>query len=135
MLQGLHHVAYRCRDAGETAEFYTKLLDLKLAHVIVQDRVPSTQAFSPHAHVPHCDDVRRHDCVDRRNARRSHGIDDCPRGRGDGYGGNNAGLGPRRGVFPQPPPGPSPFLAMNSTPANSRVVRMAAARGRVRLIL
>ena len=51
MLQGLHHVAYRCQDAGETAAFYTNLLDLKLAHVIVQDRVPSTQAWSPHAHV------------------------------------------------------------------------------------
>lgn len=51
MLQKLHHVAYRCRDAGETADFYTGLLGLKLAHVIVQDRVPSTQAWSPHAHV------------------------------------------------------------------------------------
>ncbi len=51
MLQKLHHVAYRCRDAGETASFYTNLLGLKLAHVIVQDRVPSTQAHSPHAHI------------------------------------------------------------------------------------
>jgi len=51
MLQKLHHVAYRCRDAGETTDFYTKLLGLKLAHIIVQDRVPSTQAYSPHAHV------------------------------------------------------------------------------------
>jgi len=51
MLQGLHHVAYRCRDAGETAAFYTGILGLRLAHVIVQDRVPSTQAWSPHAHV------------------------------------------------------------------------------------
>jgi len=51
MLQGLHHVAYRCRDAGETTKFYTELLDMKLAHVIVQDRVPSTQAWAPHAHI------------------------------------------------------------------------------------
>lgn len=50
-MQGLHHVAYRCRDAGETAEFYTNLLGMRLAHVIVQDRVPSTQAWSPHAHI------------------------------------------------------------------------------------
>lgn len=51
MLQKLHHVAYRCRDAGETAEFYIGLLGLRLAHTIVQDRVPSTQAYSPHAHI------------------------------------------------------------------------------------
>ena len=51
MLRKLHHVAYRCRDAGETADFYTKLLGLRLAHIIVQDRVPSTQAYSPHAHI------------------------------------------------------------------------------------
>ena len=30
----LHHVAYRCRDARETADFYTKVLGLPLAHVI-----------------------------------------------------------------------------------------------------
>lgn len=51
MLRKLHHVAYRCRDAGETTAFYTGLLGLRLAHVIVQDRVPSTQAHSPHAHI------------------------------------------------------------------------------------
>ncbi len=47
----MHHIAYRCRDAGETARFYEKLLDLPLAHVIVQDRVPSTQAHDPHCHL------------------------------------------------------------------------------------
>jgi len=47
----MHHIAYRCTDAGATAEFYEKLLDLKLAHVIVQDRVPSTQQFDPHCHL------------------------------------------------------------------------------------
>lgn len=47
----MHHIAYRCRDAAETADFYEKVLDLKLAHVIVQDRVPSTQQFEPHCHL------------------------------------------------------------------------------------
>lgn len=47
----MHHIAYRCRDASETADFYEKLLDLKLAHVIVQDRVPSTQQLDPHCHL------------------------------------------------------------------------------------
>lgn len=50
-ITGLNHVAYRCRDAGETAEFYGDLLGLRLAHVIVQDRVPSTQEYAPHCHV------------------------------------------------------------------------------------
>ena len=50
-LQQMHHIAYRCRDAGETADFYEKMLDLPLAHVIVQDRVPSTQQYDPHCHL------------------------------------------------------------------------------------
>ncbi|MGF1598487.1 MAG: VOC family protein [Acidimicrobiales bacterium] len=50
-VQRLNHVAYRCRDANETTEFYRDVLGLKLAHVIVQDRVPSTQELAPHAHV------------------------------------------------------------------------------------
>ncbi|MDH3682642.1 MAG: VOC family protein [Acidimicrobiia bacterium] len=47
----VHHIAYRCRDAAQTADFYEKLLDLPLAHVIVQDRVPSTQQLDPHCHL------------------------------------------------------------------------------------
>ena len=31
MFQKLHHVAYRCRDAQETVEFYTKVVGLKYA--------------------------------------------------------------------------------------------------------
>ena len=50
-VQCLNHVAYRCRDAKETVEFYTDILGLKLAHTITQDRVPSTQELAPHAHV------------------------------------------------------------------------------------
>jgi glyoxylase I family protein len=51
MLQKLHHVAYRCKDAAETTEFYTNALGLKFSHAIMQDRVPSTQAWNPHLHV------------------------------------------------------------------------------------
>lgn len=50
-VEKLNHVAYRCRDAKETADFYQGILGLKLAHVIVQDRVPSTQEYAPHCHV------------------------------------------------------------------------------------
>src|SRR5262249_36513502 len=31
MLQKLHHIAYRCRDAQETVDFYTKVIGLKFA--------------------------------------------------------------------------------------------------------
>ncbi len=51
MLQRLHHVAYRCLDAAETVDFYTNVIGLKFAHAISQDRVPSTQQFSPHLHI------------------------------------------------------------------------------------
>ncbi|MEZ5260870.1 MAG: VOC family protein [Acidimicrobiia bacterium] len=50
-VQRLNHVAYRCRDAKETTEFYADVLGLKLVHTIVQDRVPSTQELAPHAHI------------------------------------------------------------------------------------
>ena len=50
-VQKLNHVAYRCRDAAETTNFYRDVLGLKLAHVITQDRVPSTQQFAPHCHL------------------------------------------------------------------------------------
>lgn len=50
-VQKLNHVAYRCRDAGETKAFYCDVLGLELAHVITQDRVPSTQEFAPHCHL------------------------------------------------------------------------------------
>ncbi len=50
-VQKLNHVAYRCRDAAETMHFYRDVLGLKLAHVITQDRVPSTQELAPHCHL------------------------------------------------------------------------------------
>ena len=50
-VQRLNHVAYRCRDAQETTEFYADVLGLRLAHTIVQDLVPSTKELAPHAHV------------------------------------------------------------------------------------
>lgn len=51
MLQKLHHVAYRCTDARETVEFYTKVIGLKFAHAITNDFVPSIKEFSPHLHI------------------------------------------------------------------------------------
>jgi glyoxylase I family protein len=51
LLQRLHHVAYRCLNAADTVDFYTNVIGLKFAHAIAQDRVPSTQEFSPHLHI------------------------------------------------------------------------------------
>lgn len=50
-LGGLHHVAYRCRDAEETRHFYEDLLGLPLAAAIAHDRVPSTGERHPYCHI------------------------------------------------------------------------------------
>lgn len=47
----LHHAAYRCKDARETVEFYTKNLGLKFSHAMGEDHVPSTGRYSPHVHI------------------------------------------------------------------------------------
>ena len=48
---GLHHFAYRCRDAEETRRFYEGILGLPLAHIIQEDRVPSTGEYCPYVHI------------------------------------------------------------------------------------
>lgn len=47
----LHHVAWRCRDAEETRTFYEDILGMPLAHVVCEDKVPSTGEDSSFAHV------------------------------------------------------------------------------------
>jgi glyoxylase I family protein len=47
----LHHAAFRCKDAVETVEFYTKVLGLKFSHAVGGDYVPSTGRYSPHIHI------------------------------------------------------------------------------------
>jgi glyoxylase I family protein len=49
--QGLHHFAWRCRDAEETRHFYEDVLGLPLVHVISLDHVPSTGEYCPYVHV------------------------------------------------------------------------------------
>ncbi|MFC5607248.1 VOC family protein [Variovorax soli] len=48
---GLHHFAWRCRDAEETRRFYEDLLGLPLVHVIKADHVPSTGEYCPYVHI------------------------------------------------------------------------------------
>ena len=50
-VQGLHHVAYRCRDAKQTTEFYKEYLGLELTIAIAENKVPSTGEWSPHVHI------------------------------------------------------------------------------------
>lgn len=50
-IQGLHHVAYRCKDAQETVSFYEELLDLNFNIAVAENEVPSTGEWSPHIHV------------------------------------------------------------------------------------
>lgn len=50
-LQKLHHVAYRCNDAKETAEFYTKVLDMPYVAAVSETNVPSTGENTPYMHL------------------------------------------------------------------------------------
>ena len=47
----IHHVAYRCKDAKETVEWYVKHLDMDFVLAIAEDEVPSTKAPDPYMHV------------------------------------------------------------------------------------
>ncbi len=49
--QGIHHVAYRCRDAGETVAFYRDVLGMDFTTAFAEDHVPSTGAYDPYMHV------------------------------------------------------------------------------------
>jgi lactoylglutathione lyase len=49
--QGVHHVAYRCRDAKQTVEWYAKYLDMDFVLAIAENEVPSTKAPDPYMHV------------------------------------------------------------------------------------
>ena len=50
-IQGLHHVAYRCRDAKETADFFKKYLGMDCTIAFAENKVPSTGEWSPHIHI------------------------------------------------------------------------------------
>jgi catechol 2,3-dioxygenase-like lactoylglutathione lyase family enzyme len=50
-LNGFHHVAYRCKDAKETVEFYQNVLGMDFQLAIAEDHVPSTGAYDPYMHI------------------------------------------------------------------------------------
>ena len=47
----IHHVAYRCKDAKQTVEWYTQNLNMDFVLAIAEDRVPSTHEPDPYMHV------------------------------------------------------------------------------------
>lgn len=50
-IKRIHHVAYRCRDAKETVEFYQTHLGMDFQLAIAEDKVPSTGEHDPYIHV------------------------------------------------------------------------------------
>lgn len=50
-IERIHHVAYRCKDAKETVEWYRKYLGMDFVLAIAEDRVPSTKAPDPYMHI------------------------------------------------------------------------------------
>lgn len=50
-IKQIHHVAYRCRDAKETVDWYVKHLNMDFVLAIAENEVPSTKAPDPYMHV------------------------------------------------------------------------------------
>ena len=50
-IKRIHHVAYRCRDARETVDWYQRVLEMDFVLAIAEDQVPSTKAPDPDIHL------------------------------------------------------------------------------------
>jgi catechol 2,3-dioxygenase-like lactoylglutathione lyase family enzyme len=50
-IRRIHHVAYRCKDARQTVEWYRDHLGMDFVLAIAEDHVPSTKAPDPYMHV------------------------------------------------------------------------------------
>ena len=50
-IEKIHHVAYRCRDAKETVNWYRKMLNMDFVLAIAEDQVPSTREPDPYMHI------------------------------------------------------------------------------------
>lgn len=50
-LSKIHHVAYRCKDAKQTVQWYEQHLHMKFVLAIAENQVPSTKAPDPYMHV------------------------------------------------------------------------------------
>lgn len=50
-IEKIHHVAYRCKDAKETTDWYKDKLNMDLVLAIAENEVPSTKAPDPYMHI------------------------------------------------------------------------------------
>ena len=50
-LERIHHVAYRCKDAKQTADWYADVLGMTFTTAFAEDHVPSTGAYDPYMHI------------------------------------------------------------------------------------
>ena len=50
-IERIHHVAYRCRDAKETVEWYSRVLGMEYLSAFSENTVPSTGEYDPYMHV------------------------------------------------------------------------------------
>ncbi len=50
-IERIHHVAYRCKDAKETVEFYQRVLNMEFQIAFAENQVPSTKEPDPYMHV------------------------------------------------------------------------------------
>ncbi|ARQ03080.1 VOC family protein [Pseudorhodoplanes sinuspersici] len=51
LIEKIHHVAYRCKDAKETVDFYKRVMGMELVGAIAEDKVPSTKEPDPYMHI------------------------------------------------------------------------------------
>lgn len=50
-LKRIHHVAYRCRNAKETVDWYRSVLGMEYVTAFSENHVPSTGEYDPYMHV------------------------------------------------------------------------------------
>jgi catechol 2,3-dioxygenase-like lactoylglutathione lyase family enzyme len=50
-LERIHHVAYRCKDAKATADWYAQVLGMAFTTAFAEDHVPSTGEYDPYMHI------------------------------------------------------------------------------------
>jgi glyoxylase I family protein len=50
-LGGIHHAAYRCRDAAQTVAWFERVLGMTYTTAFAEDTVPSTGEHDPYMHV------------------------------------------------------------------------------------
>lgn len=51
VVKSIHHVAYRCKDAKETADFYKMTLGLPCSFAVAENRNPTTGEDHPYMHI------------------------------------------------------------------------------------